>query len=298
MIGATVSTQGGLHKSIIRGKSWDCECIQIYITSSRAWRVSELKQDLLDAYLLTRAKFPIPIIAHVPYLVNLASPKEQLWQSSINRLVIEINRAACLNINLVVLHPGSSNLGGHAALQRIVKALDSVGSSMKDNNVKICLETMAGQGNSYGSRLEDIAEIYNSVNDNSFLGICLDTAHMFEAGYDFSDRQGARNVICDVDSILGIDQIEVIHLNDSKTIKGSKVDRHAFIGEGVMSLEAFHEILNFPKFTEIPKIIEMPRDCERLKEQIFYLKKLQKLSKKDVKEEISKILPAEQEALF
>jgi len=277
MLGSNVPTIGGFHTGFKWGDKWGCEVIQIYITLSRRWNVSELTKEEISKFKMVWQESSVKeVVAHVPYLVNLASPDKELYQKSIERLLIEISRAIKFGVSLLVLHPGSyGNSKKEEGIKRVIEALNSVLQEI-DFPGKILLETMAGQGTTIGSRFEELALILEKVKKPESLGICLDTGHLFMAGYDIRGYEGYQKILDEFDRIIGIEKIKAIHLNDSKTGLGSRSDRHACIGEGKLGLQVFHVILRDEKFKGIPKILEIPERDTKSKDNLELLRNLQK----------------------
>lgn len=277
MLGCTVPTIGGLPKGFFWAREWGCECIQIYVTLSRRWDVSELSTEEVIKFKSAWQNSPVKIVvAHVPYLVNLASPDKNLWQKSKDRLSIELSRARKFGVNFLVLHPGSyGSSNKEDGIKRTIEALNSILTEVNGQKTKILLETMAGQGTAIGSAFEEIARILEEVNKPGFFGVCFDTAHVFAAGYDIRGYEGYESVLNEFDRVIGIKRIRMIHVNDSKTNLGSHADRHAGIGEGKLGLEIFHAILRDRRFLEIPKILEIPESDKRSKDNLRLLRKLQ-----------------------
>ncbi len=218
-----MSTIGGFHMGFKWGNEWGCECIQTYITLSRRWDVPDLSQNEIKKFKTAWQKsFVKQVVAHIPYLVNLASPDNLLWQKSIERLRIEISRANKLGVNFLVLHPGSYTTSTkEEGLKRIVLGLDKVleGYSGK---AKILLETMAGQGTMLGSSFEEIAFILERIRKPKSVAVCLDIGHIFMAGYDIRSRDGYEKTFAEFERVIGIKKIKAIHLNDSKTDFGER----------------------------------------------------------------------------
>lgn len=280
MLGSNVPTVGGFHNCFKWGDEWQCECVQIYITLSRKWDVPDLSQDEILKFKTAWGNSSVrEVVAHVPYLVNIASPNKELWRKSVNRLLIEISRAIKFGVSLLILHPGShGSLHRQEAIKKVIKALDRVTEEV-DGSIKILLETMAGQGTMIGSQFEELAAILENVKKPDMLGVCLDTGHLFMAGYDIRGYKGWESELNKFDKIIGIGRIGAIHLNDSKTDLGSRNDRHACIGEGKLGLQVFHAILRDRKFNNIPKIIEIPERDTRSKDNLEFLRKLQSIPK-------------------
>jgi len=277
MLGSNVPTIGGFHTGFKWGDKWGCEVIQIYITLSRRWNVSELTKEEISKFKMAWQESSVKeVVAHVPYLVNLASLDKELYQKSIERLLTEISRAIKFGISLLVLHPGSyGNSKKEEGIKRVIEALNSVLQEI-DFPGKILLETMAGQGTTIGSRFEELALILEKVKKPESLGICLDTGHLFMAGYDIRGYEGYQKILNEFDRIIGIEKIKAIHLNDSKTGLESRSDRHACIGEGKLGLQVFHAILRDEKFKGIPKILEIPERDTKSKDNLELLRNLQK----------------------
>jgi len=277
MLGSNVPTIGGFHTGFKWGDKWGCEVIQIYITLSRRWNVSALTKEEISKFKMAWQESSVKeVVAHVPYLVNLASPDKKLYQKSIERLLTEISRAIKFGVSLLVLHPGSyGNSKKEEGIKRVIEALNSVLQEI-DFPGKILLETMAGQGTTVGSRFEELALILEKVKRPESLGICLDTGHLFMAGYDIRGYEGYQKILNEFDRIIGIEKIKAIHLNDSKTGLGSRSDRHACIGEGKLGLQVFHAILRDERFKGIPKILEIPERDTKSKDNLELLRNLQK----------------------
>ena len=204
------------------------------------------------------------MVAHIPFLVNLASSNRELREKSIDRILIEMTRALELNIKNLVLHPGKcTRFSKSQGLTRIIEGLNDVFNEFNGHAPSLLLETMAGQGNTLGSTFDELHQIITGVKKNQFLGVCLDTCHIFAAGYDISTEEKYNKVLTEFDRLINLTRIGAIHLNDSLTERGSKKDRHQNIGEGFIGEELFRIIVNDARFRSIPKIIEIPkRDTE------------------------------------
>lgn len=277
MLGSNVPTVGGPSKGFRYAKEWDCECIQIYTTLSRRWNVPDLSEKEICEFELAWKESPVvQVVAHVPFLVNLASPDNEIWRKSVNRLIKEVSRCYKLGIRFLVLHPGSyRDSTEERGTKRIVGALNGVCARMDTIPVKILLETAAGQGTTLGSRFEELACILHRIKRPEFFGVCFDTAHVFIAGYDIRGYFGFENVMRKFDEIIGLDKIEVIHLNDSKTKLGSRCDRHACIGEGELGLQFFHALMRDSRFMNTPKVLEIPERDQKSKDNLELLRNLQ-----------------------
>lgn len=201
------------------------------------------------------------IIAHTSYLINLASPEDKSYERSILALIEEIKRCDELGIPCLVMHPGShKGKGEEWGIRRIASALKMVFEETIGSGVRILLETTAGQGNNVGHKFDHLAEIMSIVGKDERMGICFDTAHVFASGYDISTEHGYRNTMKYLNRIIGIDFLLAFHLNDSLSPLGSKLDRHAHIGKGLIGEKTFSLILNDERFKERPMIIETPKE--------------------------------------
>jgi deoxyribonuclease-4 len=202
-------------------------------------------------------------LAHDSYLINLASPERRLWRRSVDAFVAELHRAEALGIPLVVTHPGAYTSGSEAAgLEKIIQALDEVHAQSRDLRARCLLETTAGQGTALGWRFEQLAELLNRVKEPDRLGVCFDTCHVFAAGYPLGSPTEYETTMAEFDRLVGLERIKAFHLNDSRSACGSRVDRHAHIGQGQLGLEAFRLLLGDPRFRNVPMYIETPKGTE------------------------------------
>jgi len=264
LLGAHTSISGGLHRAIIRGNLLGCTCIQIFIKNANRWYSKRITEEEKKLFLETKAKSRIElVIAHNSYLINLASENKLKLQKSIDSLYREIERAEILEIPYLVMHPGAHlGAGEQNGLDIISEALIQLIEKTKNFNIKICLETTAGQGTVLGYKFEQLNYITESINKNERLGVCFDTCHVFASGYDLRTKEEYDKTLCEFDRIVGLDKIWVIHLNDSMKMLGSKKDRHAHIGQGKIGINAFKYFMNDKKFFNVPKIIETPKGID------------------------------------
>ncbi len=260
IIGAHMSIAGGLHRAFERGASVDCRAIQIFLKNSNQWKAKPLTEE--DRSLFRQAHSvngAIPVIAHDSYLINLASPDPILHKKSVEAIVDEMHRAGILGISYLIMHPGAHRGSGEkCGLRRIAQALN-LALRRVPPPVSILLETTAGQGSSLGHKFEHLAEILALVKQNDRLGICMDTCHVFAAGYDLRNESAYARTMKEFDRRVGLDRIRAFHINDSRKGLGSRVDRHAHIGQGFIGLEAFRLLVNDRRFARIPKILETPK---------------------------------------
>lgn len=261
LIGAHMSISGGFYKAIERGESIGCTAIQIFTKSNRQWYAKPISTEEIEKFATAWNNSSIEsIIAHASYLINIGAPDPTIHKKSIDALIIEIDRCQQLKIPGLVLHPGShGNTNEENTLNLISKTLDEVFEQVPGKSM-ILLETMAGQGSTVCYTFEQIEYLISQSNHKKRLGVCLDTCHVFAAGYDLRDKDSYTALWQKFDSIIGIDKLKAIHLNDSKKDLGSHVDRHEEIGQGKIGREAFKLLCTDRRFVEIPKILETPRD--------------------------------------
>jgi len=273
-----MSTSGGIEQAIRRGRSIGCETIQLFVTNPNRWKAPPLQDEDLDRFRAAQTETGIePIVAHDIYLINLGSPEKELWERSINAFQDELERCARLKLPCLVMHPGSHmGSGDEACLRRIADALDILRERAPDVTVKILLETTAGQGTNVGYRFEHLAEIMALVQDKSWLGVCLDTCHVFGAGYELHTPEGYEETWRQFDEILGLGLLGCIHLNDSKGGLGCRLDRHEHIGKGQLGLEPFRLLLNDPRLHHLPMVLETPKGPD-MKEDVQNLAVLRSL---------------------
>ena len=262
LLGAHMSISGGLHKAIEQGSSIGCTTIQLFTKSNRQWAAKKLLLEDIELFKQARQKLRIsPIIAHACYLINIGSIDVLIEEKSVQALSIELQRCSDLGIEYLVLHPGSrTTVSEQECLDKIVKNLDDILSRDPDGETMILLETMAGQGSVVGSTFEHLEYILKNSKYKKRLGVCVDTCHIFAAGYDIRDLQSYETTWKKFDEVVGIENIKVIHINDSKRELSCNVDRHENIGEGKIGLYAFELLMNDARFQLIPKILETPKD--------------------------------------
>lgn len=278
-LGAHMSIAGGVDKAITRGREVGCETIQIFTKSSNQWRAKPLSEEEVERFRKNQEQFNIsPIVAHDAYLINLASPdREGLLAKSREAFLVEMERAETLGIPYLVMHPGSHlGEGVDAGLQTIAESFDWLFSRTDGYSLQVLLETTAGQGTNLGFTFEQLRRIIDMVDAENRFGICLDTAHVFAAGYDITTREGYEQMWEEFDKILDLERLKAVHLNDSKKDLASRVDRHEHIGKGKLGLEPFRMLLNDERFERVPMILETPKgpDYEEDKENLSVLRGL------------------------
>ncbi|MFH1268018.1 MAG: deoxyribonuclease IV [Planctomycetota bacterium] len=259
--GAHLSVAGGLEKACHAGASLGCDCLQVFVKNQRQWSAGPLSREHIRAFRQAREAAGItPIVAHGSYLLNLASPVPRTRSRSIKAMLDELKRCEALGIDHLVIHPGA-RMGDtlEAGIVRIARALDQVLSGCPAGRTMILLETTAGQGSSIGHRFEHLEAILDSAGHPDRLGVCLDTCHLFAAGYDFRDRDGYRAMIDELDRTITLPRVRCIHMNDSKRACGSRVDRHEHIGKGKIGKPGLAHFVNDLRFAGIPMILETPK---------------------------------------
>lgn len=260
-IGAHVSIAGGMDLAIDRGIELGCEAIQVFTKNNNQWRAAPLTDEVVARFHAKLRASPLhPVVAHAAYLINLATSDDALWKKSIESFEGELERCDRLKIRYMVVHPGSHmGAGEEVGIRRVAEALTQI-YDRRGFEVVTCLEHTAGQGNHLGYTLEHLAAIRDRVTPRNRVGVCLDTCHLFAAGMDFRKPEAYVSLMQRIDDVLGLAQIKCIHLNDSKTPLGSRVDRHEHIGKGRIGRAGFGHWLNDPRWTELPGLIETPTD--------------------------------------
>jgi deoxyribonuclease-4 len=262
LLGAHMSIAGGHHHAVQAARAHDCGALQLFTKNSNQWNAKPLLDE--DVKLFRQAlrgsgiRFPL---AHDSYLINLASPDETLYRRSIEAFVVELERAERLGLSYLVTHPGAHmGMGEEAGLAKITVALDEVHRRCAGFKVKVLLETTAGQGSCLGHRFEHLAAIIDQVAEPKRLGVCLDTCHVFAAGYALAPQAEYEKTMQTFDSIVGLKRLKAFHINDSRKPLGSRVDRHAHIGKGCLGIEPFRLLLNDPRFRDHPMVLETPKE--------------------------------------
>src|ERR1700730_1658381 len=278
LLGVHMSIAGGVHMAIERGRSIKCTAIQMFVKNNMQWFARPLAPDEIRAFLEHRQRGELlSIFAHANYLINLAATNPQFHGNSLRALAEELIRADQLELPFLVLHPGAHlGAGEETGLEKIVKSINRLFAKIPKVKTKIALETTAGQGSCLGEKFEHLAYIIGNVREPERLCVCLDTAHVFAAGYDLGNESAARKTFREFDRVVGLDRMVAIHLNDSKTPRGSRVDRHEHIGKGQIGIEAFRFIMRDRRFRKIPKVLETPKGKD-LAEDVVNLKTLRDL---------------------
>lgn len=261
LFGAHCSTSGGPARALERAQKIGADICQIFVKNNMQWAGRAYTPAELSAYGEEKRRTGIGcVFGHTGYLINLGAPPSANRDRSLKSLILEIELATALGLPFLVLHPGAHLGAGEAeGLKRIVAGLDEAFGATRKSPVRIALENTAGQGSCLGSQIEHLAAIFDHARYPARLGLCLDTAHLFAAGHDIRNPKGWNAVVRKISTLIGVKQILAFHLNDSKTPLGSRVDRHAHIGQGHIGLEGFRHIVNDRRFRKHPGCLETPK---------------------------------------
>jgi len=260
-LGAHLSIAGGLPRAVDRAVASKCEALQIFTKSAGQWRARTLPDDEVVLFRRRVAESGIhPVVAHNSYLINIAAASPALRAQSLGALREELDRAARLGLDALVMHPGSFTTGNEQdGLMLIADGLRQLLEERAGDGPMILLEHTAGQGTNLGHRFEHLAAIIERLGGSPRVGVCLDTCHLLTAGYDLCSEVGYRRTFQEFDRIVGLDRLKLFHLNDSKKPCGSRVDRHEHIGKGCLGLEPFRKLLNDRRFKTLPMLLETPK---------------------------------------
>jgi deoxyribonuclease-4 len=255
--------------------------MQIFVKNNMQWFAPPLARHEIDTFLNhTQRRELRSVFAHANYLINLAATNPQFHANSLRALAEELTRADQLELPFLVLHPGAHlGAGEEAGLEKIIGSINRVHSDIPAVKTRIALETTAGQGSCLGHKFEHLAYIISRVRKPQLLCVCLDTAHVFAAGYDIASESAIRKTIREFDRVIGLNRLVAIHVNDSKTARGSRVDRHEHIGKGKIGVDAFRFIMRDRRLRKIPKVLETPKGKD-LREDVENLKTLRALADK------------------
>jgi len=261
LLGAHFSIAKGLHHALYEAEKYGCTALQIFTKNTSSWKERTLTQEEIVWFDQAREQTGITSIAsHTSYLINLATPERKKHDMSCNALKQELIRSSMLDIPFVVLHPGAHlGKGEDKGIEKIAFSINEIFDQIPDIQIRLLLETTAGQGSALGHTFEQLASIMDKIENQNRIGICLDTSHVFAAGYDIRTPESYRKAMDAFSDIIGFENLYVIHVNDSKKELGSRIDRHEHIGEGYIGIEAFELLMNDMRFWDVPKIIETPK---------------------------------------
>lgn len=273
-----MSIAGGHHLALERGQAIGCGVVQLFVKNQVQWTAKPLTEaDVRQFKAAQRATGISLTFAHATYLINLASPVEAEWRRAVAAFGDELERAERLGLRFVVVHPGSHKGSGlEEGIFRIVRALDELTRRLKGYRVKIVLENTAGAGNTVGARFEELQAILDRVVARERLGLCLDTCHLFAAGYDIRTPAGYARALAACERTVGLRAVLAFHLNDAKAPLGSGLDRHEHIGEGHIGLGAFRCLLNDRRFFRTPMVLETPKDDDADRRNLKTLRRLRR----------------------
>jgi len=261
LLGAHMSVAGGVSKAFARGEASTCRTMQIFTKNANQWKAKPLSGEEVESFHNERKRSGItPVVAHDSYLINIASPEGKKRGMSKQALLEEVERVETLGIDYLVMHPGAHmGAGEEEGIRRIIESLNDVHRKTEGCRMKILLETTAGQGTNLGYRFEQIEAMIDGVDDPDRLGVCMDTCHIFAAGYDLRTEEEYEKTMKELFARFGRKKILCVHVNDSLKPFESRVDRHAHIGEGEIGKEGFRCLMRDPRFAKIPKILETPK---------------------------------------
>jgi deoxyribonuclease IV len=261
LLGAHMSIAGGYYKAVEEARGRGCDVVQIFTKNSNQWRAKPISNEeaVLFAAALTELRITHPV-AHASYLINLASPDEELRQKSVEAVIVELTRAGRLGIPYVIVHPGAyKTLSEEAGIALVAKSINEIHYGASTTAAGVVLELTAGQGTCLGCSMPQLAAMIGQVKLGNQVGVCVDTCHAFAAGIDLRDRKAYLSFWREFEKLLGLDRLKAIHLNDSKRELGSRVDRHEHIGRGKIGLEAFRHVLTDKRLRGVPMYLETPK---------------------------------------
>ncbi len=260
-LGAHMSIAGGVENAVLRGQSVGCEAIAMFTKNNNQWKAKALTKEDADKFNAALIETGVrPVVAHTSYLINLASPDAALWKKSIASMEDELKRCELLGIPYLVLHPGSHmGKGVDWGVNRVAEAFNRMHEKLPNLGVMTLLEHTAGQGNHLGHLFEELAQMCELIVEKKRVGVCVDSCHLFAAGYDLRKPDTYADVFNRFDDIVGIKHLKAWHLNDCKAELGARVDRHDHIGKGKLGKAAFKNIVNDPRWRDLPGVLETPK---------------------------------------
>ncbi len=276
-----MSIVGGVHCAVERAASIGCTTMQMFVKNNNRWRGKKLTAEDISTYKkLLRESSIGPVVVHDTYLINLCATNKDILQKSRDALKDELDRCEMLGVEYHNFHPGSHmGAGERDGIQRIGESLNLIHGQTAGYRVKSVIETTAGQGTAIGHRFEHLRHIIDLVEQQERMAVCVDTCHIFAAGYDIVTDAGYEQTFREFDSVVGLDRLVAFHVNDAKRERGSRVDRHEHIGKGTIGKAGFRLLMNDDQFKSIPKILETPKGPE-LKEDVKNMRVLRSLMKK------------------
>jgi len=264
LLGAHMSISGGLHHAVDRGRTVGCSVVQIFLKNQLQWAAKPYAGDEIRAFKAAWRESGIrTVFAHATYLINLAAPVAAEWARAVASFHDELERAEALGLPFVIIHPGShKGTGLEDGIARIARALDELTARTRGYDVMVLLENTAGGGATIGRSFEELSAILHAVRSPDRIGVCLDTCHLFAAGYDIRSREGYEATIAQCRRLVGLDRVRAFHVNDAKQFLGSGLDRHEKIGRGHLGRNTFRWLLNDRRFGRVPMALETPKEPE------------------------------------
>ncbi len=274
LIGAHTSAQGGAYRALLEGKSVGATTVQLFTANQKQWKGKPLTEESVELFQKTLEETKLrKVMSHAGYLINLGSPNDEMLKKSREAFKEEIERSLALNLTYLNFHPGAAlDQPKEACLDRIVESLLLYEDFFVDDSTRLLLETTAGQGSGIGSNFEELAYIIKRVEKKVPIGICIDTCHIFAAGYDIRTPATWKETLDKFHEVIGFESLHAFHLNDSLCPFGSRKDRHANLGEGEIGLESFRFLMTYTKTREIPKYLETPGGVEAWDKEIWMLR--------------------------
>lgn len=278
LLGAHMSISGGVHTAVDRATSIGCTALQVFTKNNNQWRAKPLGENDIQSYKRKIADARIaPVVAHDSYLINLCAVNPDILKKSREAFIDELQRCEQLGIQLLNFHPGAhGGAGERDGIKKIIESLNIAHEKTKGFHVLSVVEATAGQGSAVGYKFEHLAEIICGVEEPQRMAVCIDTCHIFAAGYNIGTEEGYEKTFREFDEIVGLKKIAAFHCNDSKKGLGSHVDRHEHIGKGLIGLAGFGFLMNDERFAKIPKILETPKS-EDLHEDVENMNVLKNL---------------------
>jgi deoxyribonuclease-4 len=281
LLGAHMSIAGGVATAVERGQRIGCTTMQMFVKNNNQWKGKPLTDEDVSTYkkLLRESRID-PVVVHDTYLINLCAVDEEILKKSKEALKDELDRCEVLGVQYLNFHPGAHlGAGEEEGIKRIAESLNLIHQRTKGYGVRSVIEATAGQGTAIGYRFEHLRKIIDLVEERDRMAVCVDTCHVFAAGYDFSTERGYEETFREFDAVVGLDRLVAFHVNDSKRELGSRVDRHEHIGKGKIGIQGFSFLMNDSRFQNIPKILETPKGPE-MEEDVENMKVLRGLIRK------------------
>jgi deoxyribonuclease-4 len=280
LLGAHMSVSGGVHKAVDRATSIGCTALQVFTKNNNQWHAAPLSEEDIQNYKRKIADASIaPVVAHDSYLINLCATNPDILKKSREAFIDELSRCEQLGIQLLNFHPGAHmGSGEEEGIKRIIESLNIAHERTKGFKVLSVVEATAGQGTAVGYKFEHLEKIINGVDETKRMAVCIDTCHIFAAGYELRNEVGYEKTFQEFERIVGMKRLAAFHCNDSKKDFGSHVDRHEHIGKGMIGLDGFSFLMNDERFANIPKILETPKSDD-LHEDVENMRALKSLLK-------------------